>query len=279
MKTHALALSLLCAFAFGGCALEDDSPALGDENSLNGPSEQDLQTPGATESSGAAPRSGFQIGKAVVGFAPLFNVGSEPKAPTQGSLLVQAMNKLAGCTEITTSRYKLDASASALSVPVCATTDAVHFLADMDVDCDGKETAVCNKSRDAAFQPQTAAVDSTGKPLDAARVPYVVVPGVSTRFDYRSRGIRMGSLAAVFYNGKMSYGVVGDIGPTAIIGEASYAMASALGINPDPSRGGTGSGVTYLIFSGPQNVVTKLEDVNEARTKGEAALRAWLSKN
>lgn len=217
-------------------------------------------------------------------YGPAFakNVQNAPKTPDTANLAAAALQKLAGCTEITTAtngRYKLDAVSSVADVKVCSNAGGIHFTADMDIDCDGKATAVCNASTDKSFLPQTAGVDSLGNPLDSSVVPYVVVPGVSSRFDYRARGIKMGSLAVVFYKGKLIYGVVGDVGPTAIIGEASYAMANAHGINPNPSTGGTASGVTYLIFSGPQNVVSKLEDVNEAKTKGEAALRAWLAQN
>ncbi len=42
--------------------------------------------------------------------------------------------------------------------------------------------------------------------------------------------------------------MVGDTGPDEIIGEASYATAKALGIDPDPETGGTDSGVTYIVF-------------------------------
>ena len=53
-------------------------------------------------------------------------------------------------------------------------------------------------------------------------------------------------MAAVIFNGKIQYAVFGDTGPTDIIGEASYACAQKLGINPDPKNGGVGSGVTYI---------------------------------
>jgi hypothetical protein len=65
---------------------------------------------------------------------------------------------------------------------------------------------------------------------------------------------------AVVYAGRVEYGVVGDHGPSAIIGEASYAMAVALGINPDPSTGGTSSGVTYIGFTGEDAISKPIED-------------------
>jgi Fungal chitosanase of glycosyl hydrolase group 75 len=199
--------------------------------------------------------------------------------PTPMDLASQVAAKLSACLEVSVGRYKKDETATVEDLRVCGTMGAVHFAADMDIDCDGKVTAVCNRTTDKSFQSLTAGVDSSGDPLDASIVPYIVVPGVSSRFDYKARGIKMGSLVAVLYKGKMAYGVVGDVGPAAILGEASYAMARELGINPNPSTGGVSSGVTYLILTGPQNVVSKLEDTTEAKTKGEIAVRAWLTQN
>ena len=89
----------------------------------------------------------------------------------------------------------------------------------------------------------------------------------------------MGSVAAVIYDGKIEYGIVGDVGPTSIIGEASYAMAKRLGINPDPKVGGISTGVTYIVFTGPSGVVSKKEDHAEAVTKGTARAAQFLAEN
>src|SRR6185503_2965501 len=113
-------------------------------------------------------------------------------------------------------------------IPICGLPGAVFWKADLDVDCDGKMTAQCNLPTDPAYQNQTAATDSMGQPLDAAALPYVVIPGKSTRFDYSAAGLKMGSVFAVIYKDTVMYGVAGDIGPTAIIGEASYRMAELL---------------------------------------------------
>jgi Fungal chitosanase of glycosyl hydrolase group 75 len=199
--------------------------------------------------------------------------------PVSVDLASQVSAKLSVCIEVSTGLFKKDEAQAIANLRVCASKGAVYFAADMDIDCDGKVTAVCNRTADKSFQPTTAGVDSAGNPLDASVVPYIVVPGVSSRLDYKAQGIKMGSLVAVLYQGKMAYGIVGDVGPSAILGEASYAMARALGINPNPATGGVSSGVTYLIFTGQQNVVSKLEDTAEAKTKGEAAVRAWLTQN
>jgi hypothetical protein len=198
--------------------------------------------------------------------------------PTPAAVLA----KLATCAnELTNGRYKADSSGTGpADIPVCGAKNAVFFRADMDIDCDGKATTECNKTTDPAFQPQTAATDSKGAPLDAAALPYVVVPGASTRWDYRASGLRMGSVVLVLYGGKMAFGILGDVGPTTGIGEASVAMAKALGIDPNPRSGGVDAEtVTYLAFTGPTGVVTKNESHEEAVSVGTKRLAQFMNEN
>jgi hypothetical protein len=154
-------------------------------------------------------------------------------------------------------------------IPVCALNGAFFWTADMDVDCDGLETATCNGNTDPWFQNDTSLHDSKGNPLDAASLPYVVVPLPSSRFDYKASGVELGSVVAVIYGDRVVYGVFGDEGPSTIIGEASHAMASALGIDPDPATGGVDCcGVTYIVFPGAAAVVDPPEDHAAATALG-----------
>ena len=162
-------------------------------------------------------------------------------------------------------------------VDICGLPNAVFWKADMDIDCDGKETPQCNLQTDPYFMNQTAAVDSMGDPLDAAALPFVVVPGVSPRWSYRDAGLTMGSIVAVVYKDKVAYGPLGDVGPTGSIGEASYRMAEILGINPDPRIGGTADEVAYIVFSGMGAKVSPIEDQAKAVELGVAHVRALLS--
>lgn len=91
--------------------------------------------------------------------------------------------------------------------------------------------------------------------------------------------MKLGSVIAVIYNGQVEYGVFGDEGPKAIIGEASYAMAQSLGINPDPSVGGVDSGVTYIAFTGAVAVAPKLEDHPATVKLGEQLASTLLTAN
>jgi hypothetical protein len=207
-----------------------------------------------------------------------------PGAPAHGPLgtregtvsAAELLAELETCTQISTGKYRMDASGAA-TVPVCGLKGAVFWKADMDIDCDGRVTAECNTGTDPWFLPDTAFHQSNGEPLDSAALPHIVVPGPSTLWKYADSGIRGGSVAAVVYNGKVRYGVVGDTGPAKIIGEASYAMAKALGIDPDPATGGVASGVSYIVFKDSR--VSPIEDHAAAVTLGDSLARQFLKDN
>ncbi len=199
--------------------------------------------------------------------------GGASGAPTAAQLLALTTQ----CNQLSNGFYKSDSGASPADIPVCGLVGAVFWKADMDVDCDGKSSPQCNLQTDPAYQNQTAANDSNGNPLDAAALPYVVIPGASGIFKYSTQGLHMGSVVAVIYNDKVVYGVIGDSGPTTIIGEASYAMAAALGINPDPSVGGVDSGVTYIAFTGASAVSSPIEDAAHTTSLGETLAKAIIA--
>lgn len=189
--------------------------------------------------------------------------GATGGPPTAAELLA----RIATCDPVVGGPFSLDSSEPE-TVSICGLPNAVYWKAELDVDCDGKMTTQCNIDTDGAYQDQTAATDSMGDPLDAAALPYVVIPGKSPRFDYRMAGLAMGSVFAVIYNDQVQYGVAGDIGPTAIIGEASYRMAELLGIDPDPSTGGTDDEVAYIGFTGTTAIVDPIEDHDAAVSLG-----------
>jgi hypothetical protein len=195
--------------------------------------------------------------------------------PTAGELLA----KLASCNQISNGLYLTDSDSASPTIPICGLQGAVFWQADMDVDCDGKTTTQCNLNTDAAYQNETSATDSNGDPLDAAALPFVVVPLPSSRFDYNAAGLALGSVIAVIYKGKLNYGVFGDEGPSDIIGEASYAMAASLGVDPDPSVGGTDGPVTYIAFTGGTAVASPIESHAAAVAVGVARAKQLLLEN
>jgi hypothetical protein len=141
----------------------------------------------------------------------------------------------------------------------------------MSIDCDGLTTARCNGRIDPAYQNQILPLAPDGRYLAADETPYFVIPQPSSRFDYRTAGIRPGDVGAVVYQDKVVYGVFADVGPEARIGEASYATAAALGINPDPLRGGVVSGVTYIVFPGQHPDSSEHSAINQAGAVAAAA--------
>ncbi len=197
--------------------------------------------------------------------------------PGRGTAPVSAaelLDKVRTCTPVSHGRYRKDHGARA-TVPVCGTRDAVFWKADMDIDCDGRPGLRCNAGTDPHFSASTAFARSDGRPLSAEKLPYIVVPAPGAVWDYRSHGVRGGSVAALVYRDRVRYAVVGDTGPSDIIGEASYAAADSLGIDPDPHGGGTPSGVTYIVFKGSE--VTPVEDREAAAAQGERLARAFVN--
>ncbi|MER5545524.1 glycoside hydrolase family 75 protein [Streptomyces sp. NPDC001118] len=200
-----------------------------------------------------------------------------PASAQEGSVsAADLLAKVTTCSQISNGKYKTDEETSA-TVPVCGKNGAVFWKADMDIDCDGQTTANCNSSRDPWYQNDTAFHQSDGKPLKAESLPYVVVPSASSIWNYAGAGIKGGGVVAVIYGNKVEYAVVGDTGPTKIIGEASYATAKALGIDPDPKTGGADSGVTYILFKNSK--VSPIESHSAAVSLGDQLAKQFLAGN
>ncbi|WP_097983736.1 glycoside hydrolase family 75 protein [Streptomyces sp. f150] len=202
----------------------------------------------------------------------------EPEADAGAGVVTaaQLLAEVRACSRISKGRYRTDSGSAKATVPVCGTRDAVFWKADMDIDCDGRKTRACNRKTDPYFLPETAFQSSRGEPLDSAALPHVVVPGPSKVWDYRKSGLTGGSVVAVVYRDRVRYGVIGDTGPTGIIGEASYAMAKTLGIDPDPSTGGAESGVTYIAFKNSR--ISPIESRARAQSRGAALAREFVGR-
>ncbi|MEU8636682.1 glycoside hydrolase family 75 protein [Amycolatopsis sp. NPDC048633] len=205
--------------------------------------------------------------------APAAAPATTAAAPTAAQLLA----KTNSCTQISNGKYKTDEDVSGKTVAVCDANGAVFWKADMDIDCDGQRSTQCNEDTDCCYQDDTAFHQSDGKPLNAAKLPYIVVPSSSSIWKYSSSQLKGGGSCAVIYNGKVEYAVIGDTGPSQIIGEASYATAKDLGINPDPSNGGTDSGVTYICFK--NSTVSPIENHGNAVSKGESLAATFVNNN
>ncbi|SFA73062.1 Peptidoglycan-binding (PGRP) domain of peptidoglycan hydrolases-containing protein [Amycolatopsis marina] len=188
----------------------------------------------------------------------------------------QLSGAVQNCTEqISNGKYG-ERSGQSRTVPVCATGNAVHWRSGMTIDCDGQRTTNCNKSTDPYFQPQTSFPQSDGKPLIADKLPFVVVPQATSTWNHDQSNVPGGTVVAVVYKGKVVYAVVGDRGPKDAIGEGSYALAKALGINPNPRTGGvSGKVVDYIAFPGVK--ASPIENHADAVSKGQQAAADLVS--
>jgi hypothetical protein len=189
--------------------------------------------------------------------------------PTAAQLLATTAN----CTVASNGKYATD-DESAATVNICKTGTAYHWTSDMDIDCDGLSTTHCNSSTDPWYQAQTSFETSTGRYFTSDVTHYFVIPLPSSRFSYSGAGIRPGNVGAVIYNNKLVYAVFADEGPSNIIGEASYATAQALGIDPNPATGGTDGPVTFIVFTG--TVPSPVEDNATIDAVGAAAASAFV---
>src|SRR5262249_12494628 len=143
-------------------------------------------------------------------------------APANQDVTAQdLLDAIATCATTVGGPFAKDSGGTS-NISICGVANAVYWKADMDIDCDGKQSSVCNTSTDPDFQNETSGTDSHGDPLDSATLPYVVVPLSSARWNYKNAGLDLGSVIAVVYNGQIQYGVFGDEGPSTIIGEASH---------------------------------------------------------
>jgi len=184
---------------------------------------------------------------------------------------------LAACTTQVSQGLLAPRSGHAADVPVCALSNALFWKSELAVDCDGKQTTTCNSKKDPQYQNSTVGKDSAGNSLDASVVAYVEVPVKNAVFDYAAAGLSMGSVVAVIYNGQLAYGVVGHEQDAGQIGAGSVALATRLGIDPNPVTGGLEAEVvSYIAFTGAGNVVGALEDDAATTALAKTAAQALL---
>ncbi|WP_426511904.1 ricin-type beta-trefoil lectin domain protein [Dactylosporangium sp. McL0621] len=189
--------------------------------------------------------------------------------PSASQLLARTQT----CNQVSNGKYATD-DGGAATVAICKSGSAYFWSADMDIDCDGIGTSHCNASTDPWYQAQTSFSTSNGSYFTSDVTRYYVVPLPSSRFDYGASGIRPGAVAAVVYNNQVAYAVFADEGPDNIIGEGSYALATALGIDPNPATGGTAGPVTFIVF--PSSVPSPVESNSAIDSTGASAANAWL---
>jgi hypothetical protein len=198
--------------------------------------------------------------------------------PTAAQLL--AVVDYSTCTKASTEDYYNDINPTSMDIHICALNGAVLWVSGLSIDCDGSSSTSpdCPSSSN-----ETAATDSNGNYLDSLTLPFVVLPGNSgcnpLPWSYSSDDISYGDVIAVIYNNTVSYGVFGDTGDCSHIGQASYAMASSLGIDPGPANAGAQGNVTFIAFKGTGALVSPIEDHTTATTLGQMLAAKLLTDN
>ncbi len=199
-------------------------------------------------------------------------------ANVDAGLVQQLLQLTSHCSVASNGKYA-EKSGAAPTVDVCRLNGAYFWKSGMQIDCDGQRTNECNPSTAPNFTPQTSFTQSNNQPLVSAQLSFYVIPLPSSRFNYKTAGIRGGAVGIVIVNGVMRYGVFGDEGVADVIGSASYAMASHLGVNPSPTTGGVDSGVTYIVFTGGGAVASPIEDHSAANALGATLVATLLQNN
>jgi hypothetical protein len=100
---------------------------------------------------------------------------------------------------------------------------ALFFNGKMGLDADGSPLAKADVDPGSTNQPETSyRYPMTGRPsVNADRVPFIVMPGGGFGPEL---GVKMGDIAAVVLNGKVTFALVADQGPVCKIGEGSIQL-------------------------------------------------------
>lgn len=104
-------------------------------------------------------------------------------------------------------------------------------------------------------------------------IPFIVVPGASS-----SLGWGLGDFATVCNSRKKAcyHAIVADIGPRSKFGEASMKLASAIGLNNSPKRGGANSGIIYIVYNGSRSMrSTSIPSNSEIQKTGSSLYKKY----
>lgn len=141
---------------------------------------------------------------------------------------------------------------SILAVDVLTELGKLFFVADLDVDCDGSGG---NPDHDPYFHPDTS-YHYQGEALNAYEVPFIVLPKSVIN---SVLPVVLGCRARItnLKTGQSTECVVGDVGPSKKLGEASPEACRRVGINGNPNTGGVDSynGVLYEVWPGVPAVI------------------------
>lgn len=171
----------------------------------------------------------------------------------------------------------------------------IAYVSKLAVDLDGSAFA-CGPNRGRMDQCPTSLMlgDERGqdRPVDADRVPYVVIPeagppGLAGEFT-RLTGVQVGDFGVVIANGRTVAVIVADTGPYSKLGEGSLALhraldheqcvgraADAVCTRVDDEGRSITSDVTTILF--PGSARTDLTQANVASVVEREGTRRWAA--
>jgi hypothetical protein len=123
----------------------------------------------------------------------------------------------------------------------------LFFDSELQLDTDGAPELAGDRTQ----QSDTSQHYRDGKPINANRVPYFVLP-LPTNWP-KQFGIGLGDLAAVIFGGRVAFAVFADFGPKNLLGEGSVELFRQLGEERVRHDGivrdvGMGPGVITIVF-------------------------------
>jgi hypothetical protein len=165
-------------------------------------------------------------------------------------------------------------AAAAETAAVCGLNGAVYWVADMDIDCDGRNTPG-TRCASVTHDLDTFSHTAGGAALAGSVTPFVVVPGNLT-----IPGLRAGGVIAVInqLTKQMTFAVFGDTSTTNI-GGASPACAERVGINPAPLTGQRGRTVVYIAFTSANAVPADIENQAQTTQIGQTLTAQFIAAN
>jgi hypothetical protein len=209
--------------------------------------------------------------------------GRADGAPASDPLVAQLLAITpAACAMKAAGDFDLDApgGASAGKAAICGIKGAFYWVADMNIDCDGRNPSGSKCGGD--HGEETFVHNKDDKALSPTTTPFAVLPTSAASNSMPAIAVKPGAIVAVINNetGKIVFAVFGDMETDNRIGAASYACAEQLGIDPTPSTGGKrGNTVTYVAFTDSSAVPRDLESQTEARQLGRTLAAKLIADN
>ena len=111
--------------------------------------------------------------------------------------------------------------------------------------------------------------------VDSTKIPYIALPPEVMTEDRGRLGAELGDFAVVIdiQSGQLAEAIFADVGPRGKIGEASIALADALGVPSSPRQGFVDQGIIYVVFPGSGN--SQPRDIDEITVEADSLFESF----